>query len=274
MIIAFMPCYNEAASIESAIYKTLENGVHWVIVSNDGSRDHSLAVLQGVAKNTGRVFVLNFLKNQGVATAKITGFALAWLLFRHGLIPADALLTKLDSDGQHDPRYILKMAAELKRRDLDFLLSYRDFSVYPRFKVIGNKAVSLVASALTGRFIRDSMSGLKIMKMSVVGEILSYFSGFRYAAAQEITMIPALTRRRFANDFPVDIPIYKSGSGIRDGISVLRMSLACWWRVLRKRRLDPDERSLAFLSHPNVRLVSYPPHLPLDGVLNISLATV
>ncbi len=271
-IIAFAPCYNESASIENTIRRMLENGVHWVIVTNDGSKDNSLEVLQKTAKETNRVFVLNFQKNQGVSAAKITGFALAWTLFRRNLIPASSLLVKLDSDGQHDPKYIPEMAGELTRRKLDFLLSYRDFSVYPRFKIIGNWLVSIAASILTGRLVRDSMSGLKIMTMPVLGEIISYFTGFRYAAAQEITMIPALRGFSFANDYLVNIPIYKSGSGMRDGMSVVRMSFIAWWRVLTKKRVNPDQFSRELLLDPNTQLTAHPSDLSLNTILNLAPA--
>jgi len=265
--LAFMPCYNEAQGIAGVIQKTLDCGVDWVIVSDDGSRDNSLEVLQKVGRETKRVFILRLIENRGVAVAKITGFALAWLLFRNGVVPSTTLLVKLDSDGQHDPRFIPAMIRDLEKRQLDFLLSFRDFSVYPWFKVVGNRAVSLFASALTLHRCRDSMSGLKVMRMPVVGEILAYFTGYRYAAAQEITIIPALTGSRCANDFRVEIPIYRSGSGISDGASVLRMSLASWWRVHRRQRQDPDQRSRALLSDPNVQLILHPPEAPYDRIL-------
>ena len=272
-IVAFMPCYNEAASITTAIEKLLEAGVQWVIVTNDGSRDNSLEVLESIAKKTGRVFVLNFKENRGVSAGKITGFALAWQLYRSGFLPESALLVKLDSDGQHDPAYIPEMADILQRRGLDFLLSYRDFSVYPFFKVVGNVGLSLIASAMTGFWFRDSMSGLKIMRMSVLGEILSYFTGFRYAASQEIAMIPVLRGFRTANDYPVKIPIYKSGCGVQDGWSVLRMGFICWWRVLTGKRENPDQKACALLTDPNTVLAASPAEIPAVQIFNPAAAS-
>jgi glycosyltransferase involved in cell wall biosynthesis len=261
-LLAFMPCYNESATVATTIQATLDAGVQWVIVADDGSRDDSLEVLTREADRTGRVFVLRLRENRGVAAAKIAGFSLAWLLYRQGLVPATALLAKLDSDGQHDPKYVPAMADELERRGLDMLLSYRDFSVYPFYKVVGNLAVSAFASVLTGQWLRDSMSGLKVLRMPVVGKVLEYFTGYRYAAAQEITMIPCMTGYLLANDYRVDIPIYRSGSGMRDGMSVLRMSVASFLRVRFGQPLDPDRRAREVLSDPNIELVRSP--LPVD----------
>lgn len=261
-LLAFMPCYNESATVAATVRATLDAGVDWVIVADDGSRDDSLAALTREADRTGRVFVLRLRANRGVAAAKLAGFSLAWLLYRQGRVPPTALLAKLDSDGQHDPAYIPAMAAELERRGLDMLLSRRDFSAYPRYKVAGNLAVSAFASALAGQRLRDSMSGLKVLRMPVVGRVLEYFTGDRYAAAQEITMIPCMTGMRLANDFPVDIPIYRSGSGMRDGLSVLRMSVASFLRVRLGRALDPDRRAREVLADPNIELVRCP--LTLD----------
>ena len=257
-----MPCYNESASVAATIRATLDAGVQWVIVTDDGSRDASLEALTAEADRTGRVFVLRLRENRGVAAAKIAGFSLAWLLYRQGLIPPTALLAKLDSDGQHDPAYVPRMADELEARGLDFLLSYRDFSAYPTYKIVGNLAVSVFASVLAGQWLRDSMSGLKVMRLPVVGKVLEYFTGYRYAAAQEISMIPCMTGYKLANDYRVDIPIYRSGSGMRDGMSVLRMSVASFWRVRFGRPLDPDARARAILADPNLELVRCP--LPLD----------
>lgn len=263
-LLAFMPCYNESERVAVTIRSALDAGVSWVIVTDDGSRDDSLAVLTREADRTGRVFVLRLRENRGVAAAKIAGFSLAWLLHRQGLVPATALLAKLDSDGQHDPRYVPLMADELERRGLDMLLSYRDFSAYPRYKVVGNLAVSGFASALAGQWLRDSMSGLKVMRMAVVGRVLEYFTGYRYAAAQEITMIPCMTGMRLANDYRVDIPIYRSGSGLGDGMSVLRMSLASFARVRLGRPLDPDARARAILADPNLEIIRSPLAVSLD----------
>jgi len=258
-----MPCYNESAHVADTIRATLDAGVAWVIVTDDGSRDTSVEVLAREADRTGRVFVLRLLENRGVAGAKIAGFALAWMLHRAGRLPEDTLLAKLDSDGQHKPEYIPKMAAELDRRGLDFLLSHRDFSAYPKFKIVGNFAVSLVASALAGQWLRDSMSGLKVMRMNALGKVLSYFTGYRYAAAQEITMIPCMTGLKLANDYLVDIPVYRSGSGFGDGWSVLRMSFASWRRVRLGKPLDPDARAREILSDPNLRTVRCPPGMEI-----------
>src|SRR4029434_2177209 len=112
---------------------------------------------------TGRIFLLRLRRNRGIAIAKITGFAFAWLLVQQQRLPPGTLLAKLDSDGQHEPKHILGMADELENRGLDFLLSRRDFSVYPTYKTIGNFAVSVLASALAGQWLPDSMSGLKVM---------------------------------------------------------------------------------------------------------------
>lgn len=257
-VIAFMPCFNEAGSVAETIRQTLDSGVSWVLVTDDGSKDESLDSLKEVADRTKKVFVIRLIENRGVAEAKLGGFALAWLLFRSGAVPGGCVLAKLDSDGQHRPWHIPRMVSELEKRDLDFILSYRDFSNYPVSKRIGNFGVSCFASLLTGRWLRDSMSGLKVMRMSVVGTILEYFTGCRYAAAQEITMIPCMTGYRVANDYPVDIPLYRSGSGWRDGYSVLKMSLVSWWRVHARKSVDPDERAKRVLSDPNLELVRSP----------------
>lgn len=256
--LAFMPCYNESASVATTVRRTLDAGVDWVIVTDDGSKDESLRVLEEVADETGKVFLLRLIENRGVATAKLAGFCLAWLLYRQELIPETALLSKLDSDGQHDPVYIPRMVENLEERGLDFLLSHRDFTQYPKFKIVGNMAVSVFASMLAGQWLKDSMSGLKVMRMPVLGTILEYFTGFRYAAAQEITMIPCMTGYKVANDYLVDIPIYRSGSGMRDGYSVLRMSMTSWWRVRRRKKTDPDRRAHEALSDPNLEIVRSP----------------
>lgn len=96
-ISAFFPCYNDAKSIGKLVLKADEvlksaAGHYEIIVVNDGSRDESLAILQGLRKKVKALKIINHLKNRGYGGALKSGFAAT----------KNDLIFYTDGDGQYD----------------------------------------------------------------------------------------------------------------------------------------------------------------------------
>ncbi|HUT53838.1 MAG TPA: glycosyltransferase family 2 protein [bacterium] len=73
-----------------------------IIIVDDGSRDGTAAVADGLAKSDGRVRVVHHEKRRGYGAALTSGFAAAkydWIFFT-------------DADGQFDPAELSRLAAE------------------------------------------------------------------------------------------------------------------------------------------------------------------
>jgi dolichyl-phosphate beta-glucosyltransferase len=72
-----IPCYNEATRLDVDLMGELMEGISDAIIYfvNDGSRDHTLQVLNLLAnKYPGKVVILSFPKNEGKAKAIAKGF--------------------------------------------------------------------------------------------------------------------------------------------------------------------------------------------------------
>ena len=95
---AFFPCYNDAPSIGrmvADVHAGLEELVDdfEVIVVNDGSRDESLSVLQGLQRRFPRLRIVDHPENRGYGGALISGFAAAtkeWVFYTDGDAQYDA----------------------------------------------------------------------------------------------------------------------------------------------------------------------------------------
>lgn len=229
--IAMLPVYNEEKSIVQVLTKAAEQGIDRFIILNDGSEDSSEDKIKQWINGRSDVFFLSFPKNQGVARIKGIGFCLINHLLQKGAIDGEDIVIKFDTDGQHNPKYIKELEDYMIEKKVDMVLARRDFSKYPPSKVIGNLGITKIANVLTNFKFHDSMSGFKLIKAKIIPELLKYYTGYRYAAAQEISMIPALLNFKIDNDHIIDVEFYKKGARIRDGISVAIMSIIAFLRV-------------------------------------------
>ncbi|MCL5986667.1 MAG: glycosyltransferase family 2 protein [Actinobacteria bacterium] len=242
-IVAMLPVYNEEKAIASVLERSRKSGIDFFIIVNDGSRDSSESIILDWIKKYNNSLLISFSKNQGIAKAKELGMSVVCKLLSKGFIKPYDVIVKYDTDGQHRPEYIPELLKYMREKDLDFLLTRRDFSKYPFSKKIGNMGISFIATLLTGKLFYDSMSGLKLIKASLIPQILSYYSGYRYAAAQEISMIPAYLKYKIDNRYPIEIDFYKKGASIRDGFSVFRMSVKVFLRYIFKRSEEPYQKA-------------------------------
>ncbi len=92
-----MPAHNEEVAITGTMRSVIDAVSVWtqdfeVIVVNDGSKDHTQAILEEIAAEEPRVRVINHEVNQGYGAALVSGFEAA----------SKDLVFFMDSDGQFD----------------------------------------------------------------------------------------------------------------------------------------------------------------------------
>jgi len=228
--IAVIPIYNEEATL-AAVLEELDPLVDLLLLVDDGSRDGSPGIARALQRRRPGVWLLRHRRNRGMAPALKTGFFFAALLLGQGRIDPADILVNLDADGQHPVGEIPAACARMEREDLDVLLVVRDFSLYPAYKVIGNRLLTALARVVSGFPYRDVESGFRFLRARVLPRLLPYFTGWKYSCAQEIAIITALSGMRISNDHPVRINYYRPGTTAADGIAVLLMSLVSWLRV-------------------------------------------
>jgi glycosyltransferase involved in cell wall biosynthesis len=228
-IAAVIPVFNEEKTLED-ILKRIASQAEMLVCVNDGSKDKSLTILKKFAHERKDVFVVNLRSNSGMANAIKTGFLFILYLEKLGHLDEDDIVVTIDADGQHKPEYIRKIAKYLIRKEVDVVLTRRDFSVYPKYKILGNRFLTWTNSLLSGFKYFDVESGLRFLKVKTIKPILKFYTGLKYSCAQEIALISAREGFKIDNNFVVKISYYRPGTTVWDGFIVLFLSFLTYLR--------------------------------------------
>lgn len=229
--IAVVPIYNESKHL-GQVLATFSARMDVTIAVNDGSTDGCSQILATWIAGQPGSYVVDNTVNRGKASALKDGFALATLLMDAGVLSPDDLLYTFDADGQHTVDAIGQLGERMVSGDLDMLLTRRDFRHYPRFKKVGNWGLSMFASILGGFRYDDVECGFRVLKLGRVPEILSYYTGYKYSSEQELGIIAARLRYRIDNTFDVEVPHYRAGTKVPDGIINISLGFVSFLRVV------------------------------------------
>ncbi len=164
-----VPAFNEEASLPA----TLEELKRFVpagdtVVVDDGSSDGTAEI----ARRAG-VPVLVLPVNVGVGGALQTGF-------RFALAGGFDAAVQFDADGQHDPADLAGLLVPLAAREAELVIGSRFVSGSGRYRAslprrVGMFLFSLLTSAVIGRKLSDTTSGLRAYGRSVMRLCLDYF---------------------------------------------------------------------------------------------------
>lgn len=237
MKIALIPVYDE----EVTLPEVLESAARWadhLIVVDDGSRDASPRIARDwcIAHGAQGSFIA-LPDNQGMGAALKAGFVHIARRLEAGRWKPDDLVVFVDADGQYadaDPR---ELCAHLERGGFDVASVRRDFSLYPRYKRLGNWLLSRWASLLSGQRFFDIEAGLRVMRAGAVPKVLDYFLGLRYSCSQEIGIISALLGLKTDNSFLQPVTYYRSRTSVLDFLINAAGGLRASLRVRRGRKL-------------------------------------
>ncbi len=248
-LIAVMPVYNESHAIISVLNQVAPYVDAFILV-DDCSRDDTVDLIEDWRKQHPKAHLIALAKNVGASGALKVGYVFVKHLLETGAIAADDLIMEIDSDGQHDPKYIPQLRQLFTDEQVDVVLARRDFSVYPRYKRFGNRVLTLIASGLSGFRYHDVESNYRITRAQVFPRLLDYFSGYRYSGAFEVGIILASLKYHINNEFLIQVPFYKEGARASDGLHVLLMGLRAWAKVrLRIKSRDLSSLTQNVLSH-------------------------
>lgn len=230
-LIALLPAYNEARGIIGLLNR-ISPYADLIIVVDDCSRDATAQLVNAWRTGRAGVYLIALSKNVGASGALKAGYLFVQDMLDKGMIAPDDLVLEMDSDGQHDPKYIPQLCQPfLDGRPVDVVQARRDFSNYPRYKRFGNRALTMIASALGGFRYDDVESNYRVSRARVFPRLLEYFSGYRYSGAFEVGIILASLKYRILNDVTVQVPFYREGARAIDGLHVLALGLRAWAKV-------------------------------------------
>ncbi len=173
-IIAIVPAYNEASSIQNVISQLVDCTIDMtILVINDGSKDNTSVL----ARQSANAIVIDLPTNGGIGTAVQTGFKYA---FRNGY----DIALQFDGDGQHNAYEIPRIIAPIINKEANV--------------VIGSRFVN--KSGFQSTFLRRI--GIRIFQYTnsfIIGQkITDNTSGFRAYDKKSIALL--------ANDYPSDYP--------------------------------------------------------------------
>ncbi|THB77268.1 MAG: glycosyltransferase family 2 protein [Desulfobulbaceae bacterium] len=205
-----IPAYNEESAISSTVNRCLQAAAKLkdtqgleqieIIVVNDGSTDRTPDI---VAEISG-VRLLSFPENFGYGAAIKYGFSQS----------SGEYLGFLDGDGTCDPEFFKPMLELLLASSADLVTGCRmhNQSKMPIVRRVGNFLYARMISLLTGFKVKDTASGMRVIRRSSLPELYPLPDGLHFT--------PAMTCRALMKDRMVlkeiDMPYHE-----RQGISKL-----------------------------------------------------
>lgn len=155
-----LPCYNE----ETNIAATVKDVADWmqreavegeIVVVNDGSKDSSLAVLEGLTREYPTMRIVNRPKNGGYGLALRDGcdsVRTEWIAY-------------MDSDGQFKADDLSKLIAH--KDEADFVTGRRAHRADPLKRNMFGKILGAANFVWFGVWVRDVNCGMKMYKKSL-----------------------------------------------------------------------------------------------------------
>lgn len=234
-----MPAYNEAAFIESNVLETVDtlsalNFDFEIIVVDDGSPDdtHRHAV-RACMSHPERVRVVRYDRNRGKGNALMCGASYA----------LGDYIAFLDADMDLHPRQLPTLLAIMEAKGADIVIGSKRHPLsnvnYPRLRKVLSAGYFWFIRALFGMPLRDTQTGLKIFKRTVVKDVFPRVLAKRFAFDVEILAV-AHNRGYRITDAPVTLEFNRSFSRInlRDIYNTFLDTLAIFYRLKIVRYYD------------------------------------
>ena len=167
-----IPVFNEEESL-LALFGELKN--HFennsaleVIFINDGSSDQSQYLIEKEIPYHSSWKLINLYRNYGKSVALQSGID----------ISTGELIATLDADLQDDPKEIINLVDELK--NFDIIVGWKKNRLDPIEKRIASKVFNFFIRIFSGLKIKDSNSGIKVLKREVAKSLNLYGGRHRY----------------------------------------------------------------------------------------------
>jgi glycosyltransferase involved in cell wall biosynthesis len=219
---AVLPAFNEEANLEQSVGRTAQAlAVHArsfeIIVVDDGSRDHSAAVLERLQATQPNLRVLRHPVNRGYGAAVRSGFdaaRLPWVFL-------------MDADNQFDPAEVALLLA--RAGEADIVAGYRGHRRDPLPRRLNAWAFFTLVRLLFGRLVRDVNCAFKLMRRDLLAGMELHSEG-----ALINTEVLVLARQMRARVIEVPVHHFPRRSGKQTGAN-LRVVLRAFGELLAFR---------------------------------------
>ena len=172
-----VPVYNEEENVLPLHQKIKaamdELGLSYeVLYVDDGSRDHSFALLEPIAQADARVKLIRFRRNFGQTAAMAAG-----MNFARGRV-----IIPLDADLQNDPADIPRLLAKIDE-GFDVVSGWRLKRRDNTLRKIPSQIANRIISKVTGVALHDYGCSLKAYRASVIKDVSLYGEMHRFIPA-------------------------------------------------------------------------------------------
>lgn len=174
-----MPVYNEGATLRTVLEALgkVAMPVPWeLIVVDDGSHDGAVdAIERSWVPDAEQVTVVKARSNRGKGSALRKGFSLA----------TGDILGVQDADLEYDPAQIPELIRPILDGDAEVVFGTRQFGSHASYSfwyVVGNRLMSLVASALFDRYVTDAYTCYKFITRERYEQLKLTADGFEIEA--------------------------------------------------------------------------------------------
>ena len=244
MVIVIIPTYNEAGTIVNLIddlekeFQTMLNHKFGILVVDGNSPDGTAEAVNQKKKVYQNINLIVEKEKRGLGTAYLTG-----IKYAIDQLKADAFL-EFDGDGQHDPKDIKRLVAELDN-GYDYIIGSRyvlggsipeEWAWYRKFL---SRFGSLFIKRLLGLPTNDNTSGFKLSRVKGFAEklslsenqILSKRHAYKIHLLYQMIKLGARTK---------EVPIKfleraggSSKSSLEDIVESLKVALVLYFRCLK-----------------------------------------
>ena len=167
-----IPVFNEEESLQllfDELKRDFENNQSIeVIFINDGSSDGSQKLIEKEIVNHSTWKLINLYRNYGKSVALQSGIDIA----------SGELIATLDADLQDDPKELINLVSELKNDDV--IVGWKKNRLDPLEKRIASRVFNFFIKLFSGLKIKDSNSGIKVLKREVAKSLNLYGGRHRY----------------------------------------------------------------------------------------------
>ncbi|HYT79355.1 MAG TPA: apolipoprotein N-acyltransferase [Actinomycetota bacterium] len=168
-VLVIVPTYNERATIGRVLAGVMEAGRNVeALVVDDGSPDGTAAVVEALAKETGRISMIRRSGKQGLASAYLAGF-------RKALRERYDVVVEMDADLSHRPEDLPALLQGATSHDLTIGSRYvpgGSVSNWSRARLALSRAGNTYARVALGLPVADATSGFRAYRSEVLEALL------------------------------------------------------------------------------------------------------
>jgi glycosyltransferase involved in cell wall biosynthesis len=205
------------------IFKVLQSSSFRLVVIDDGS----VPAVQMIQKFPEPVFIIRHEKNYGKGQALKTGFN-----YFTQTVAARYILT-IDADLQHPPEKIPDFLRQIRQSSYQIVVGCRErrLSQMPFHRILSNYLTSLIISGLTGRLIKDSQCGFRLLDSAILAGLSLEENRFHLESEMLIKTAWRKIRIGFVQVPTIYLQEKSSINNFRDTLNFISLI----FRLLRKR---------------------------------------